>query len=1021
MKNYGMTLLAIGALAVGALLVIGEKGPTLGIDLSGGTILEYQVKPGTRSDKQTIAELITSLKERLNPDGVLDMPIRAVGDNRVEIILAEATSEKVDELKRKITEVGALEFRILANHKHDEAAIARIDRATSREQVFRQAPAGYRWARLGETLRGGKDEAGKEIAGSPAPEIVSDTEIRLPGRSIPGGRYKESKILLRGRTSTGAEESSRVFEIVTSTGDTIRLTRPHGFRTLSGYVLEYNPSQVSESGRGAPEDPIVREWDRGKGLVERYVLIKLDREDVKGELLTDTFATQDERLQPAVGFRFGARGAGKFGRLTSSHLPEEGGRFKYRLAVLLDDLVRSAPSINSEIRDSGIIEGVRGDEVQYLISILKSGSLPASIDPVPLLEQKVGPTLGRDTIDKGVRAITISMFVVPIFMIVYYRLAGAIAVLALILNLILLVASMVATNSSFTLPGLAGLALTIAMAVDANVLIFERMREEKERGASLPQQIRNGYDRAWTTIFDSNLTTVLSGLVLYAIGTEEVKGFALTLIIGLVWNLFTAVYFTRIIFEFLYHRGWLKSISMMPRPLGKTTIDFIRPRHALMALSAILVTIGLALFGMKGQQAYNIDFTGGTLVSLQLNPSGQLDGKPLAGMSSGQRAAAVRDLASTILKDASVETLTMAGEKDVTRFNIRTTDTSVKDVQAAVLKAFGPSLNKLAITVSDPTPIAAAAPATPPADAAARPDAPALAAVAERFAGGSRFDLTFSRPISPTTLTDHLRATLAADGLTNPSTHFEVVSSGPLDVHGASSGATIRTDLDPAKMKSYLASVTGQLADDPSLLFDRLVNFGGAVAKEARIKAIIAVVASWLIIIAYLWFRFKSVTYGLAAVIALVHDVLIALGGVALTHYLFPSPYKIDLPMVAAFLTLIGFSVNDTIVIFDRIRELKGRSPVLTGEMVNRAINETLSRTFITSLTALSVVVIFYFFGGEGLTGFSFCLMVGFVSGVYSTIYIAAPILVDWIGTTDTAVPSGTVTDARPVGAGRSV
>jgi SecD/SecF fusion protein len=1021
MKNYGLPLLGVTALAVASLLIIGSYGPTLGIDLSGGTILVYQVKPGTRSDKQTMDDLISSLKQRLNPDGVMDMPIRMVGSNRVEVILAEATSEKVDELKRKITEVGALEFRILANHKHDSAAIARIDRASSRDQVFKQPPSGYRWARLGESLRGGKDEAGKAIPGAPAPEIVSDTEIRLPGREITTNRFKESQVLLRGRTATGTEDTTQVLEIASNTGDTIRLTRPHGFRTLSSYVIEYNPSKIVESGRNAPEDPIVRDWDRGKGSVERYVLLKVDREDVRGELLTDTFSTQDERLQPAVGFRFGAKGANRFGRLTGSHLPEEGGRFRYRLAVLLDDLVRSAPAINSEIRDSGIIEGVRGDEVKYLISILKSGSLPASIDPTPLLELKVGPTLGRDTIDKGVRAITISLFVVPIFMIAYYRFAGVVAVLALLLNMILLVASMVITSSSFTLPGLAGLALTIGMAVDANVLIFERMREEKERGASLIQQIRNGYDRAWSTIFDSNLTTVLSGIVLYAIGTEEVKGFALTLIIGLVWNLFTAVYFTRMVFEFLYQKGWVKSISMMPRPLGKTMIDFIRPRHAVMAASAVAITIGLILFGMVGSRAYNIDFTGGTLVALQLSPNAELNGKPISGMTTGQRAAAVRDAASGVLKDATVETLSIAGESDVTRFNVRTTDTNVRDVQASILKALGSALDKVAIRVSDPTPIpVAATPVTPPATADGKAAEPALGAVAERFAGGSKFDLTFSRPIVPNILSDRLRETITADGQAGAANHFEVVPSGPVGARGTATGVTLRTDLDPAKMQGYLSSVTGQLADDPSLLFDRLENFGGAVASEARTKAIMAIVASWVIIILYLWFRFKSVTYGVAAVIALVHDVLIALGAVALTHYVFPSPYKIDLPMVAAFLTLIGFSVNDTIVIFDRIRELKGRSPVLTADMVNLAINQTLSRTFLTSLTALSVVVIFYFFGGEGLTGFSFCLMIGFLSGVYSTIYIAAPILVDWIGTTDKTTAASTSSDTRPIGAGRS-
>ena len=219
----------------------------------------------------------------------------------------------------------------------------------------------------------------------------------------------------------------------------------------------------------------------------------------------------------------------------------------------------SAPVINSEIRDSGIIEGgpqgFKAKEVEHLIEVLRAGSLPASLNPTPLQEEKVGPTLGEDTIAKGVRAIWISMLVVPVFMVFYYRFAGIVAVLALVVNMILLMGSMAFIQATFSLPGLAGLALTIGMAVDANVLVFERMREEKERGASLAQQIRNGFNRAWVTIFDSHVTNFLAALVLYVVGTEEVKGFALTMIIGMAWNLFTAVFMSRVIFEYCYSQG----------------------------------------------------------------------------------------------------------------------------------------------------------------------------------------------------------------------------------------------------------------------------------------------------------------------------------------------------------------------------------------------------------------------------------------------------------------------------------
>ena len=316
----------------------------------------------------------------------------------------------------------------------------------------------------------------------------------------------------------------------------------------------------------------------------------------------------------------------------------------------------SAPSINSEIRDSGIIEGggqgFKPKEVEHLINILQAGSLPASLNPTPLQEEKVGPTLGEDTIAKGVRAIWVSMLVVPIFMVIYYRFAGVVAVIALVVNMILLIGSMAFMQATFSLPGLAGLALTIGMAVDANVLVFERMREEKERGASLAQQIRNGFNRAWVTIFDSHVTNLLAAIVLYVVGTEEVKGFALTMIIGMLWNLFTAVFMSRVIFEFCLRQGLAQEAARCSRCWDKTNIDFIGPRYYCMAGSLILIVLGLIAFFARGRTMYNIDFTGGTLVTIRLNE----DDPTVKSLSESQRAEFVRQKAS-VLPDVTVESL----------------------------------------------------------------------------------------------------------------------------------------------------------------------------------------------------------------------------------------------------------------------------------------------------------------------------------------------------------------------------
>jgi SecD/SecF fusion protein len=302
-----------------------------------------------------------------------------------------------------------------------------------------------------------------------------------------------------------------------------------------------------------------------------------------------------------------------------------------------------------------------------------------------------------------------------------------------------------------------------------------------------------------------------------------------------------------------------------------------------------------------------------------------------------------------------------------------------------------------------------------------KPIPPAAArATADRFAGGREYDLMFNKGAlssaekpAPIVAAEFAKV-LEAAKIDNPTSRFEVVTPTPKAEGAAPSGEAItlklKTDLEPEIAKTQLAALRTSLENNRDLLFERITNFGSTVAGETRTLALIATVASWLIIIAYLWFRFKSLTYGLAAVLAVVHDVLITLGAVAVAYWvaLIPGvnqvlqidPFKIDLPMIAAFLTLIGFSVNDTIVIFDRIREIKGKTPYLTEKMVNDALNQTLSRTILTSLTAWLVVVILYFFGGEGLHGFAFALVVGFLSGTYSTIYIATPILIDWIGHT---------------------
>ncbi len=544
-----------------------------------------------------------------------------------------------------------------------------------------KAPPRYKWARLGEI----------STSSDPSNLKYTDTTITDLEQKWKKDLYAGTEVFLTGKDSSGNERTEPV-KVRRNTTNTLILDKPHGLRTIASYRVEYNPSRIhaGDPSNPSPSDVIIREEKVAPGRIETYILCNLDRQgqEVTGKYLRQVRPDMDERLQPAVRFEFDHTGARKFGTLTREHSPEEAGEaFKYQLAILLDNLVMSAPVINSEIRESGIIEGgpqgFKQKEVEHLINVLRAGSLPASLNPTPLQEEKVGPTLGEDTITKGVRAIWVSLMVVPIFMVFYYRFAGVVAVIALVVNMILLIGSMAFIQATFSLPGLAGLALTIGMAVNANVLVFERMREEKERGASLAQQIRNGFNRAWVTIFDSHVTNFLAAVVLWWLGTEEVKGFALTMIIGMAWNLFTAVYMSRVIFELCYNQGWLKNVTML-KMLDKTNIDFIGPRYYCMAGSMIVIVLGLIATAVRGQAMFNIDFTGGTLVTIRLN-----ENEPaVRALSESRRAEFVREKATSVLPDVTVESLRVADDTKLARFNIRTTDQDPERVKQQDSRGF---------------------------------------------------------------------------------------------------------------------------------------------------------------------------------------------------------------------------------------------------------------------------------------------------------------------------------------------
>ena len=680
--------------------------------------------------------------------------------------MPEDMAEQADEVKRKLTEEGSLEFRILASTATAADFPARVDRvARDTDPVVDQLPdvEGFRWARVGEVVTGPAvagapskvnadtivfDGAGWEpdrfrgleavlVGKGEAPEIVrapiagntettlelerphgvkaadvatvavdyagGDETIRDPIHDWSPNRYTDLAVVLDGLDDDGQQLDGIVAQIASNTSDTLTLKRPHGLAAITGYRFAYDPSGIGlvgpdqEGMQRSPEpgiepaaagDAVVRGLPVGGGTTQYFVLFEVPRDtmEVTGDQLERVRLAQDNA--DAAGRRLRPR----LGRLSTVRQPDRplppsrGGR----LPVPAGDPPRRRGHVGPvdqrpdqrprDHHDGGRVGNVN-EEVNYLIDILRAGSLPVALVTPPLQEETIGPTLGEDTIRKGVRRRSRSAWsLVPIFMILYYRFAGVVSVIALLLNMVLLLASMALTGSSITLPGLAGLALTIGMAVDANVLIFERMREERDRGAPLAQQIRNGFGKAWSTILDSNVTTILAGLVLWFVGTEEVKGFAIVMIIGLIWNLFTAVFVSRALFDLAYQRGWIKQLSMA-RLMHRTNINFVGPRRLLhgrlgpgdrLALLGVFVSRG----GLKSKgDMYDIDFTGGTLVTMRLDRE-QLD--RLAEQAGATETGYVREQAAAqeALPSPKVERLSVQedGQEGPPRFNIRTTE-----------------------------------------------------------------------------------------------------------------------------------------------------------------------------------------------------------------------------------------------------------------------------------------------------------------------------------------------------------
>lgn len=604
-------------------------------------------------------------------------------------------------------------------------------------------------------------------------------------------------------------------------------------------------------------------------LLAIKITTRNNRAPLEGEVVTD--ARQDfssESGKPEISMNMNSEGARTWKRMTSENIGKS-------IAIVLDNFVYSYPTVQSEIPSgrSSITGNFTINEAKDMANILKAGKLPA---PAKIAHEAiVGPSLGKESIDVGLNSLIIGFILIVLFMILYYSSSGWVADLALFANLFFIIGVLASLGAALTLAGIAGIVLIMGMAVDANVLIYERVREELANGKGLRLAISDGFKKSYSAIVDSNVTTLLIGFILYFIGTGPVQGFAITLIIGILASMFTAIFITRIIFEWrLAANKQIKFNNKISAGAFKNlNFNFIGNRKIAYTISGIIILCGLVSFFIRGFN-YGVDFNGGRSYIVKFNEKVKTN--------------EVRSLLSSAFAGNPVE-----------------------------VKTFGEN-NRLKIT------------------------------------------------------TPYL--------INDKSEHADSIIE--------------------ASLYNGLSTILGRDVsyDDFNKNYkEGSEKVGPTIADDIKTSALWAILVSLIMMFIYIIIRFNKWQYAAGATIALAHDVLIVLSLFSIFYNVLPFSLEVDQVFIAAILTIIGYSINDTVVVFDRIREhLNLHHGEEMSTVINRALNNTLSRTTITSFTTILAVIALFFFGGDVLRGFSFALLVGITAGTYSSIFIATPIVLDF-------------------------
>ncbi|MEC8547503.1 MAG: protein translocase subunit SecDF [Bacteroidota bacterium] len=664
-----------------------------------------------------------------------------------------------------------------------------------------------------------------------------------------------------------------------------------GYGFQGGPVLAQFASKDSDKVMGYLDTPEVRKllprnlrytrfaWgkpEQNSEIIELYAL-KSNRDDIaplSGGVVVDAMQSYDMSGSPAVSMQMNSQGARTWEAMTGKAFRET-----TNIAIVLDDIVYSAPGVSS-----GPISGGRSEitgnfslnEAIDLANVLRAGKLPAAAEIIQ--SEIVGPSLGKEAIQSGIYSFIIALILVLVWMVFYYGFAGIFADIALVLNILLIFGILAGLGAVLTLPGIAGVVLTIGISVDANVLIFERIREELKKGKGLRKSVADGFNNALSSILDANITTGLTALILFVFGTGPIKGFATTLLIGIATSLFTAIFITRLFIDARNEKGRRVSMGtkLTQSLLSNINLSFLEKRKIAYVISSLILTTSLISLSFQGLNQ-GVDFVGGRSYTIRFDK---------------------------IVSPNAVQS------------------TLINTLGSAEVKTFG-NENQLKIT-----------------------------------------------------------------------TKYKV------DVEGLAVDNEIQNILYNSLLSflpdgyTYDQFVNGSNEKQVGIMSS--IKVGPTIADDIKKNSFLAVIGSLIVVFLYILLRFRRWQFSLGAVAAVFHDVLIVLGVFSLTYKFMPFSMEINQAFIAAILTVIGYSLNDTVVVFDRIREFAGEhSKWKFNKTVNAALNSTLSRTLNTSLTTLIVLLAIFIFGGESIRGFMFALIVGVIVGTYSSVFIATPVMFD--------------------------